>query len=253
MFALYYFTINFKPLFKFSFISLISLVCLYVLPLKNQFTAEVDFINVGQGDSCLIRKGNTAVLIDTGGSIYQDIATECLIPYFKNKRIYDIDLLITTHDDFDHVGALESLKNNFTVKNIISNKESFPISINNINFYNYNTYFSSSSNENEQSLVIGFSLVNLDFLIMGDAPISIERKIMQDYHNIPCDIIKIGHHGSDTSSSNEFIRFLSPKEAIISVGVNNYGHPKESVLTILKNNRVKIRETLKEGSIVYSS
>ena len=251
--SLYYFTIGFKPIYKASLTLLGSFLLLYALPIKNTFTNSVTFINVGQGDACLIRKQNTTVLIDTGGSIYQDIATECLIPYFKKNRIYNLDLLITTHDDFDHSGALPSLKDNFVIKNIITNKEAFPVSISGINFYNYNTYFTSYSSENDQSLVIGFSLSNLSYLIMGDAPTSIEKKIMNDYTYIPCDILKVGHHGSDTSSSEPFIKFLSPKEAIISVGRNYYGHPKQSVLNILKKNNVKIRQTNIEGSITYLS
>ena len=101
--------------------------------------------------------------------------------------------------------------------------------------------------------MIGFSLSNVDFLIMGDAPISIEKQMMKKYRHIPCDILKVGHHGSDTSTSDEFVKFLSPKEAIISAGKNNkYGHPHKSVIQTLKNNNVKIRSTFIEGSISYT-
>lgn len=251
--SLYYVSIGFKPIYKVSLISLSGFLLLYLLPIKNTFTSQVSFINVGQGDSCLIRSKNTTVLIDTGGSLYSDIAKDTLIPYFKSQQIYKIDLAITTHNDYDHAGALESLKENFTVKNVITEKEKFPISISNITFYNYNTYFSSSSEENESSLVIGFHLTGKDYLIMGDAPISIEKKIIKDYTYIPCDILKVGHHGSKTSTSNEFVKFISPKEAIISVGRNYYGHPSISVLDILKKNNVKIRQTNIEGTITYTS
>ena len=225
---------------------------IYFLPINNLITAEVSFINVGQGDACLIRKGDTSVLIDTGGSIYQDLALECLIPYFKKKQLYDIDLVITTHDDYDHSGALESLNNNFKVKKYVNNAYNFPISINGITLKNYNRYLDEYTEENEKSLVIGFTLLKKHFLIMGDAPISIENRIMKDNNYIPCDVLKVGHHGSKTSSSKDFIKYLSPEEAIISVGKNNfYHHPNEEVINILNSQHIRIRRTDIEGTISY--
>ena len=77
---------------------------------------------------------------------------------------------------------------------------------------------------------------------------------MERYSNIPCDILKVGHHGSKTSTSDTFVKYLSPKEAIISCGKNNkYGHPHESVLRILKNNNITIRRTDILGTITYSN
>jgi len=249
----YYYSIRFRLIYKYLLLVLSVFSFCYITPINNGLTDSVTFINVGQGDSCLITHKYTSVLIDTGGSIYTDIGQECLIPYFKSRRIYDIDLVITTHDDYDHMGALASLENHFTVKNYIKEVDKFPIDIGGIHFTNYNTFLTSSSEENDKSLVIGFSLSNVDFLIMGDAPISVEKQMMKKYRQIPCDILKVGHHGSDTSTSDEFVKFLSPKEAIISAGKNNkYGHPHKSVIQTLKNNNVKIRSTFIEGSISYT-
>ena len=249
---LYYKTIRFVPIVRLITVSMTIFLALYFLPIENLFVAEVCFINVGQGDACLIRKGQTAVLIDTGGLKNTDIATETLIPFFQKKRIYDIDLVITTHDDFDHNGAYNSLKENFYVKELVTEASSFPINVNGITFENYNNHISEYSEENDQSLVVGFSIKNTNYLIMGDATIKVEKNIMQEYQYIPCDILKVGHHGSNTSTCDEFVKFTNPKEAIISCGVNNkYGHPKESVLTILRNNGVKIRRTDLEGTIIY--
>ena len=249
----YYFSIRFKLIYRYllTFISVFSI--LYLSPINSGLTDSVTFINVGQGDACLITHKYTSILIDTGGSIYTDIATECLIPYFKSRRLYDIDLVITTHDDYDHMGALASLREHFTVKDYIKEKEKFPIDINGLRFTNYNTFFTSTSEENDKSLVIGFNLFNTDFLIMGDAPIKVEKEIIKNYKYVPCDILKVGHHGSNTSTCDEFIEFISPKEAIISVGRNYYGHPHKSVLDTLKKNNVKIRTTKQEGSISYIS
>ncbi len=249
----YYRSIGFIPIHR-PLTGLIGLILIFHhLPLMNLITEQVSFINVGQGDSCLIRKGNSAVLIDTGGLQYMDIAKESLIPYLKKQRIYNIDLVITTHDDYDHAGGYDSLKENFYVKNYIKEASKFPVSVNGITFYNYNNHISNESGDkNDNSLVIGFNLMHKDFLITGDAPVMVERNIMNEYESVPCDILKVGHHGSDTSTSDEFIKYLKPKDAIISAGKNNrYGHPKPSVITTLKKNNVNIRYTYIDGTITY--
>lgn len=248
----YFIQIKFKPILKvFSFLYPLLLV-IYFLPINNLISSEVTFINVGQGDSCLIRKGNTAILIDTGGLTYKDVATECLIPFFKKKQIYNIDLLITTHDDFDHNGAASSLINNLKVKNYITDSSYFPISVNGINIINYNNHTKDGGEDNEKSLVIGFNLSNTNYLVTGDASKEIEYKIMNEYTSVPCDVLKVGHHGSNTSTSEEWIKYLHPKEAIISCGKNNkYGHPHKEVISILKNNNVKIKRTDELSSISY--
>ncbi|MCR5309217.1 MAG: MBL fold metallo-hydrolase [Bacilli bacterium] len=251
---MYYSQIRFIPIVRFLKISYASVLCLYVLPIKNAITQEVSFINVGQGDCCLIRDGNNTVLIDTGGLAYKDLATSSLIPYFKRKRLYNIDCVFLTHDDYDHCGALDSLKEHFKVKNVIRKYDLFPIKIGKITFNNYNIFSYNSSEENDNSLVIGFSICKLNFLVTGDAPIEIENKIMEKYSNIPCDILKVGHHGSKTSTSDSFVKYLSPKEAVISCGKNNkYGHPNDSVIKILNNNGVVIKRTDILGTITYSN
>lgn len=251
---MYYSQIKFIPIVRFLRIFYTGVLILYILPIKNSITQEVSFINVGQGDCCLIRDGNNTVLIDTGGLTYKDLATSSLIPYFKSKRLYNIDCVFLTHQDFDHCGALDSLKEHFNVKNVVTSYKLFPIKIGNVEFKNYNIFSYSSSEENDNSLVIGFEIGKLNYLITGDAPIEIEKQITEHYSNIPCDILKVGHHGSKTSSLDAFIKYLSPKEAIISCGKNNkYGHPHDSVLKVLKNNNVTIKRTDILGTITYSN
>ncbi len=250
---LYYHSIHFKPIEKSILVVACLLGTLYFVPVNNYITEQVSFINVGQGDACLVRKGNTAVLIDTGGNVYKDIATEVLIPYFKKERIYDIDLVITTHDDYDHSGALSSLQEHFTVKEYVSDPYAFPLTVGGIEFTNYN-YTTDSSDENDNSLVISFSLANKDFVITGDAPIEVEEEIMANYSSIPCDILKVGHHGSNTSTCDEWVKFLDPDEAVISCGLNNsYGHPHASVIKILEANGVTIKRTDLMGTITYEN
>ena len=235
---------------KIAFLSIFGLL-IYFLPIKNLFTAEVVFINVGQGDSILIRDRFTTCLIDTGGLKYLDVADDCLIPFLKSKRIYNIDTLFISHDDYDHSGAYESLVKNFHVDVTIRTKDKFPYKIGGLTFENLNVWNSKDANEN--SLVLYLEIYNNKFLFTGDASKEIEEKIIQKYPNLQIDYLKVGHHGSNTSTSEKFIASIKPKEAIISCGVDNsYKHPHDETLKILKKYNVKIRRTDKEGTIVYN-
>ncbi len=248
----YYLSIRFKPMIYASSALLLTLNLFYFIPLNCLFNDQVFFINVGQGDATLIRRKDVAILIDTGGQKSIDVATECLIPFFKKHQIYDIDLLLTTHEDFDHSGAVNSLIENFTVKRYEKDYKSFPISIGGFKLTNYNVYPDLWNEENDRSLVIGFNTKEYHYLIMGDAPKKIENRIMKDNVSIPCDILKVGHHGSNTSSSDAFIKYLSPKVGVISCGKKNkYGHPHSEVVAILNKYKVRIRRTDLEGTITY--
>ena len=248
----YYLSSRFKPMIYASSGLLLILNFFYFIPLSSLFNDQVFFINVGQGDATLIRRKDVAILIDTGGHKSIDIAKETLIPFFKKNQIYDIDLLITTHDDFDHSGAVNSLIENFTVKRYEKDYKSFPISIGGFNLINYNIYPELWNEENDRSLVIGFNTKEYHYLIMGDAPKKIESRIMKDNVSIPCDVLKVGHHGSNTSSSDAFIKYLSPKVGVISCGKKNkYGHPHSEVVAILNKYKVQIRRTDLEGTITY--
>ena len=248
----YYLASRFKPMIIVSSSAFLLLNMFYFLPIKNLFYDQVSFINVGQGDATLIRRKDTTILIDTGGKRNVDMARETLIPFFKKNHIYDIDLLITTHDDFDHSGAVDSLINNFTVKQYVKDYKSFPISIGGFTLTNYNVYPELWSEDNDQSLVIGFKTYSYNYLIMGDAPKKIENRIMKDNVSIPCDILKVGHHGSKYSSGDAFIKYLSPSVGVISCGKkNSYGHPHSEVLSILNKYKVIIRRTDLEGTITY--
>ena len=117
---------------------------------------------------------------------------------------------------------------------------------------NLNDDFDNNDEENEKSLVLYFSVLNIKFLFMGDASSRIEEKIIKKYPNLKCDILKVGHHGSKTSSSDEFIKKVNPKIGVISCGINNkYHHPHANTLRNLKNNKVIIKRTDKEGTIEY--
>ena len=250
---LFYLSKGFVPIYRYLLIGEISILLLYALPIKNYITKEVNFINVGQGDCTLIRSKNKVALIDTGGLSYMDIANESLIPYLRKKRIYKIDTVFITHYDTDHYGALSSLAKTYRIDQVVDYTSSFPVKVGDITFNNYNYYAKEgTTEENDKSLVIGFNICNKDFMVMGDAPSYIEKEIISHTNKIECDILKVGHHGSNTSTCEDWIKYLSPSEAIISCGKNNkYGHPNKEVLSVLNKYHIKIHRTDLEGTITY--
>lgn len=249
---IYFSEINYKKMIKITILEFVCLTILYVAPIENSFTCEVSFINVGQGDATLIRYKNEYNLVDTGGIKNYDIANNILIPYLVKKRIYKIDNIFITHYDYDHYGALDSLKNNFKIKKIIDYSEVFPYKTRYFTFKNLNNIDKElMEDENDKSLVLSFKIKNYNFLLMGDASSKIEKYILDNY-KLECDYLKVGHHGSNTSSSYEFLSYCNPKEAIISCGKNNkFGHPNKETLENLKKLKIKCRRTDIEGTITY--
>ena len=233
-----------------SSVLVFSLMLIFV-PYENLLNdGKVHFIDVGQGDATLIKTKFCNVLIDTGGNTSYDTSQEIIIPYLKKQKIYKIDYLITTHDDFDHIGGVPYLLNNFDVGTYVKEASSFPIKTSEFVINNLNAYKDPMKDENYNSLVLSFRINGLNYLIMGDAPKEIEAKIIEQT-NIECDVLKVGHHGSNTSTSELFIRKISPSNAVISCGYNNrYGHPHRDVLNTLLDYRVNIRRTDLEGTII---
>lgn len=220
------------------------------LPFHYLYRQSVTFINVGQGDSILIQDHQYSVLIDTGGNTSFDMAEEVVIPYLYSQRVYHLDYLITTHDDADHAGAKDSLIKNFKVGQYLDSVQK--LDIGDLHFNNLNIY--GGEDENDQSIVFYLEFMGSKWIFMGDASTEIESKILSDYPDLDVDYIKVGHHGSSTSSSYSFLKQLSPKEAIISVGAkNSYGHPSQEVLDRLESLNIKIRRTDLEGTISYQN
>lgn len=230
---------------------------------KNNY---VYFIDVGQGDSVLIvTKNNKSILIDTGGKVGSNysLMKSNVIPFFKSIGIRKLDYLFITHGDYDHAGYGIDLVNNFNVKNRFTNKGKYNslekklniksfnnsyIKIDNVEIYSLNSKL--YNNENSDSLVLLVIIDNYKLLFMGDASINTEKDIMNNYDIGDVFILKVGHHGSKTSSSEEFINNVNPKYSIISVGKNNkFGHPNKEVLDNLSNS--KIYRTDIDGSIMF--
>ena len=232
---------------------------------------EVSILDVGQGDSSLIRLKNKNILIDTGGNINYDISKNILIPYFKSVGIKKIDYLVLTHGDYDHMGEAINLVENFKVEKVIFNcglyndlenklievldkkKIKYYSCIKELNIDNNKLHFLQTKeydNENENSNVIYTELNGYKFMFMGDAGIEKEKDILEKYNLSNINVLKVGHHGSKTSSSRTFIDEINPKYSIISVGKNNrYGHPNKEVLNTLEDS--KIYRTDQDGSIMF--
>nr|MCR5348817.1 MBL fold metallo-hydrolase [Bacilli bacterium] len=206
--------------------------------------------DVGQGDCALIQDGLTTVMIDTGGINGFDIAQECLIPYLRKRRIYHIDALIASHQDYDHVGGVSSLCAHYEVRKYVTDVSSFPLRVGNLTFTNHNDY--GFEEENEKSLFLSLSFMGKVWLFTGDAGVTVEKNVIRDYPDLDCDVLKVGHHGSDTSTSEAFLDAVKPEVAVISCGKNNkFGHPKTSVVRSLSKRGITIRRTDEEGTITF--
>lgn len=216
---------------------------------------ELDIIDVDQGSSTLIRNKTDDILIDTGGLLKVDLATESLIPYFHKKKIHSLTAVILTHHDYDHYGALESLVKNFPVKTVywqtdfLSEKDNSQL-IGNTVIENLNDY-RIDTDENSTSGVYRLSVKGKRILIMGDAPKEVEARLIQDRkRDIETDYLVIGHHGSDTSSSIEFLKATKAKKAFISCGENNrYGFPHQKTIQNLKAAGLLYERTDEKGTI----
>ncbi len=240
---------------KVSLVTAICILSVNVIPSPLPVYA-IHFVDVGQGDCTLIQYGYSAIMIDTGGLYYADLATECLIPYMQSLKIYSLDALIITHYDYDHYGARDSLIENFNVKAVYDYsaflaEEDNTLEIAGLEIENLNDYY-ISSDTNDLSAVYDFTIKGTRCLIMGDAPAEVEEAILEEGKNVDADIIKLGHHGSNTSSSYDFLEAVSPELAIISCGTNNsYGHPHSETLETLDTLGIEYRRTDLEGTISY--
>ena len=244
---------------KYFYLNIILLIIIYIYPYLNS-NFEVVMFEVGEADCHLIKYpyNKNTILIDTGKNEYK-IKNE-VIPYFKSIGIKKIDYLIITHGDEDHIGGSITLINNFQVKNVILNKGTFTdlekeliknlnkkkityqININKINLSNHTIYLLNNTkynNENDNSIITYFTYQKYKFLYMGDASITTEDNLLENYNLNNISILKVGHHGSNTSSSKDFISQINPSISLISVGENNiYHHPNKEVINNLSKSRI---------------
>lgn len=233
----------------------ISFIFLFMICLYNRhlfiYYQQVTFLNVYQGDCAIIQDSfnGKVMLIDTGGLLNYDIANKKIMPYLNYHGIRKIDIVVISHEDYDHYGALETLKSSIQIKQIIKDPTIDSVSLGKIYLENLNHYYNESSSENDKSIVLYGNICSLNFLFTGDISANIENKIIANNPNLEVDVLKVAHHGSSTSTSETFIQLIKPKYAIISVGANNYyGHPTDKVINTLINNDVIIFRTDINGS-----
>lgn len=229
-------------------------------------------IDISQGDSFLLYDNYEAILIDTGGVFKSKTnqTEDILIPLFKSLGIKKINKIIITHGDFDHLGNSYNLVDKFKVDKVYFNHNSYNKnelrlieklkkkkidyekmnSIKTKNFYLENLNYMNTDNENDASLVINIRYKNKYMLFMGDASIKTEKYLLNTYNFSNIDVLKVGHHGSITSTSEEFLKEIRPKIGLISCAlVNKFKHPSNEVIKRVKKYNVKIYQTRYDGGV----
>lgn len=242
-------------------------------PIVVNGNLEVEFIDVGQADSILIRNNGENMLIDAGNN---EDGTK-LVSYFKSMGITDFKYVVGTHPHEDHIGGMDNIISNFTIEHFMipdaytttltfeevldaleQRGMSFEVpevdsvfSLGDASIYVL--YTGTDTNDlNKSSIVLKLIYGNNSFLFMGDAPSSVEKRIMDK--EISADVLKVGHHGSNYSTTLGFLNKVNPKYAVISCGTNNiYGHPHNSTINKLKNNDIEIYRTDLNGTIIMNS
>lgn len=245
-----------------------------VSTLKTNSNLEVYYFDVGQADSILIRENDNNILIDAGNN--ED--GEKLVNYLKNDlNIEKFNMVVGTHPHEDHIGGLDNVIDSFdidtilmpnatstskTFENVLDSieKKDYKITVPKINEeFNYNNinikvlYTGTDEKDlNNTSIVLKLTYQNNKFLFMGDATSKVEKKLLNE--DIKSDVLKIGHHGSEYSTTKNFLDKVNPQYAIIEVGKNNtYKHPKEITLDKLNKKNIKIYRTDIDGTIKVAS
>lgn len=259
-------TIHYAPQFVFIFIFIVVYIqclkhfkwkymILFLIPFLEVFCNpffQVYTLNIGQGDCSVIVEPfyKSVVMIDCGQSLYRDNVERIIFPFLENKNIHTIDTLILTHDDFDHSGGYDRLKEKVKIKQVIKDSKDKV----NVEYPFYLLLQERiSKDENDSSIISYFTYDHLNYLFMGDASKEIEKQLMDTY-DLKADVIKIGHHGSNTSSDAAFLDSLDCKIALISAGYKNkYDHPSTETLTTLDHLHIHTFCTSTDGSIaIYS-
>jgi competence protein ComEC len=238
---------------------------------KNMY---VHFINVGQGDSIYIKAPNGEDIIIDGGN---NSKGDDVVAYLKKQKVDDIEVMIATHPDADHIGGLDTVLSAFRVEQVYAPKVSHTsqtykdflnavkreglkiktaqkgvsLSLKGVSAVFVGPVKSySTSDTNDWSAVLKLTYGKKSFLFTGDAEFKSESDMIKSKQNLRADVLKVGHHGAKTSTSTSFLKVVKPTYAVISVGKNSYGHPTSEVLNRLKSYKVNIFRTDKQGHII---
>lgn len=248
-----------------------------ILPKKQTAgTMQVYYLDIGQGDSTYIETAyGDHILIDGG----KNNKGKDVVAYLKHLGVTAIDIMIATHPDADHIGGLDDVLNAFPVKAVYAPKVAHTTDT-------YRDFLTAVKNQkltiksvkagviipltgvtatfvapvkdygkdlNDWSAVLHLTYNTTSFLFTGDAELKSEKDMIASGFDIKADVLKVGHHGANTSSSTAFIKAVSPKYAIISVGKNSYGHPTEETLKRLNDANTTIYRTDQKGTITAIS
>ena len=273
-----------KPQFRICLLMIFGLLMVWV---KHPLTNEVTMVDVGQGDSIFLRsmRGDT-ILIDVGGKVtfgskekWQEAsqtsnAEKTLIPYLQARGVSQIDHLVLTHTDTDHIGDLEEVAKRFKIKEVCVSqgaltKPSFvkrlrtlkrpvrtlkagdklPMMGSKLQVLYPNKIGDGGNND---SIVLYGKLLGSSFLFTGDLEKEGEEELIASYPNLKASILKAGHHGSKGSSSEAFLDQLQPSLALVSAGENNrYKHPNDETLKRFKKRHIKVLRTDQNGAIRF--
>lgn len=237
---------------------------------------EVHFIDVGQGDSILIKQGDHTMMIDFGNNNKGTY----LQKYLNEQGITTLDYAIGTHPDADHIGGMDVILYKFDVETVMmpdiaSDTNTYRDVIDTCEGKGYEiqhpiagqSYLlgdaqfqilwpdgGTYSDNNDNSIVIKLSYGENSFLFCADASSKIEEKMIQSGLDVQADVMKLSHHGSSTSSSQAFLQAVNPSYAVISCGYGNtYGHPHRETMTLLQNLNLPFFRTDVQGTIIAYS
>jgi len=274
----------FISLFVFFLVATFLLLQIFYRESQEEFL-KVVFLGVGQGDAVFIETPNGfKTLIDAGPNSTVVRSISKFLPFYSRS----VDLLIATHSDADHVAGFVDIINRFNIKsigqNFVEDNDSLNSEINNlISEKNIDKYFLQTGDKiiidpqeniyieilwpektfkekdnNDNSVITRIVYGDTEILLTGDASLDIEEKLIKglDKEYLESDILKLGHHGSRTSTSLEFLKIVNPIYIVNSAGKDNrFGHPHQEVLDIVEDFREnqKILETSVLGSIEFQS
>lgn len=234
---------------------------------------KVTYIDVGQGDSILLQSGEESMLIDSGERQYADAVMDCL----EENDINTLTYAVVTHPHSDHCGAMDEILNvysadNFMCTNAPSDSKVWQDVLSEVKSKRIKTItasagqsfdfgntkvdiFSPIKNDyddlNDWSIVMKVTCSKVSFLFTGDAEKLVEYQMMDKGYNLSSTVLKLGHHGSSTSTCEEFLYTVNPSYAVISCGKDNeYGHPHDETIELLKHYGVTYFQTDKLSSIV---
>lgn len=271
-----------KGLNKAMVFSLLFLALINIIAYQTDYSMAVEFIDVGQGDSILIRSKDGNYLIDTGGNPFDDfdVGKNIVLPYLEKEGIFKLKGVFISHFDADHCKSLPYLIDNMEIENIYlgyereendlynqilekAKKRKIPVRLlkqgdkikvnHNTNIYvvgpNDELLNSSNTSDNDLSLVLLLKYYDYNILFTGDIERLGEEGLMKSL-NLDVDFLKVAHHGSNTSSGEDFLKKFKPKVGFMSVGRNNsFNHPHEEVLERYKKHNIELFRTDELGLI----